>query len=60
MPEVSNDLYNKPNKGNRKQEIAMQLTFINDSLVRNTKEKIDLLADKVNLEVELKQLQEEK
>ncbi len=60
MTEVSNDLYNKPNKGNRKQEIAMQLTFINDSLVRNTKEKIDLLADKINLEVELKQLQEEK
>ncbi len=60
MTEVSNDLYNKPNKGNRKQEIAMQLTFINDSLVRNTKEKIDLLADKVKLEVELKQLQGEK
>ncbi len=60
MTEVSNDLYNKPEKAGRKQQIKSQLMRIGDSLMYNSNERLDLLADKVNLEVELKQLQGEK
>lgn len=47
------DLYNKPEKGKRRQQIRSQLMLLEDELIRLANEKLSVLKDIVELEEEL-------
>ena len=52
------DLYNKPDKAGRKQQIRSRLTLLNDELTRISNEKTEILCDIVLLTTELSLLNE--
>lgn len=55
---MNDKIYMKENKASRKQQIMMQLTFLDDTLRRLEREKISALADIVSLKAELSELKD--
>lgn len=50
---MNDKIYMKENKASRKQQIKMQLAFLDDTLRRLQREKLQALSDIVKLEAEL-------